>query len=171
MRPKIDTNYEEVSHIDSLISKLLHAERIGFYMAMQGATCHGIGFSIKAGEAYYITLSEHAEKKWEILKEVLEKKSIKKTGYDIKQNLNYLHQHKITIEGELFDVMIAQFLIRPESPHYLPDIAQNTLGIHIPEFGAESRKTLKEQLSMDMVSNEQIMQVCCERADMIFRLI
>jgi len=168
--PKIETHYDEVTDIDSLISKLLHSERIGYYMAMQGTTCHGIGFSTKAGEAHYIALSEHPEKKWEILKEVLEKKSIKKTGYDIKQNLNYLYQHKITIEGDLFDVMIAQFLIRPESPHYLPDIVQNTLGIHIPEFGSESRKTLKEQLSMDMVSREQIMQACCERADMIFRL-
>ena len=168
--PKIDTHYEEITHVDSLISKIIDAERIGYYMAMQGTTCHGIGFSTKAGEAYYISLLEHADKKWEMLKGVLEKKGSKKTGYDIKQNLNFLHSHKITIEGELFDVMIAQFLIRPESPHYLPDIIQNTLGIHIPEFGAESRKTLKEQLSMDMVSQEQTMQVCCERADMIFRL-
>ena len=139
-------------------------------MAMNGGACNGIGFSTKAGDAHYISLSEHSEKKLEQLKEVLEKKSIKKTGYDIKQNLNYLSQHKITIEGELFDVMIAQFLIRPESPHYLPDIVHNTLGHQIPEFGSESRKTLKEQLSMDMVSHEQIMQVCCERADMLFRL-
>ncbi len=163
---KIPTNYVETQNFESL----LHAERIGFYMAMNGGTCSGIGFSAKAGEACYISFSEHSEKKWEELKEILEKKSIKKIGYDIKQNLNYLSQHKITIEGELFDVMIAQFLIRPESPHYLPDIVQNTLGHHIPEFGAESRKTLKEQLSMDMVSHEQIMQACCERADMLFRL-
>ncbi len=167
---KIATHYDEITDVETIVSKLHHAERIGYYMAMNGHTCNGIGFSTKAGEAHYISLSEHSEKKWEALKDVLEKKSIKKTGYDIKQNLNFLSQHKITIEGELFDVMIAQFLIRPESPHYLPDIAQNTLGIHIPEFGAESRKTLKEQLTMDMVSNEQIMQVCCERADMIFRL-
>jgi DNA polymerase-1 len=168
--PKIDTHYEESIPIDSLISKLQQAERIGYYMAMQGAICHGIGFSTKAGEAHYVSLTEEAEKKWDILKEVLEKKNIKKTGYDIKQNLNSLYPYKITIEGELFDVMIAQFLIRPESPHYLPDIVQNTLGIRIPEYGSESRKTLKEQLSMNMVSHEQIMQVCCERADMIFRL-
>ena len=165
---KIETNYIEVGTIHE--SPLQHADKIGFYMAMNGGHCNGIGFCTKAGEAHYLSLSEHSDKKWEMLKEVLEKKSIKKTGYDIKQSLNYLHQHKITIEGELFDVMIAQFLIRPESPHYLPDIVQNTLGLHIPEFGAESRKTLKEQLSMDMVSNEQIMQVCCERADMLFRL-
>jgi DNA polymerase I len=167
---KIETKYEEITAIDTFVETLLKEERIGYYMAMQGATCNGIGFSIKAGEAHYISLSEDNNKKWQSLKEVLEKKSIKKTGYDIKQNLNYLSAHKITIEGELFDVMIAQFLIRPESPHYLPDIIQNTLGIHIPEYGAESRKTLKEQLSMDMVSHEQVMQVCCERADMLFRL-
>ncbi len=168
--PKIPTNYEEVTAIDSFIESLHKSDRIGYYMAMNGGTCNGIGFCTKAGDAHYIALSEHSEKKWEQLKEVLEKKSIKKTGYDIKQNLNYLSQHKITIEGDLFDVMIAQFLIRPESPHYLPDIVHNTLGHHIPEFGSESRKTLKEQLSMDMVSHEQIMQVCCERADMLFRL-
>ncbi len=168
--PKIPTNYEEVTTIDSFIETLDKADRIGYYMAMNGGACNGIGFSTKAGDAHYISLSEHSEKKLEQLKEVLEKKSIKKTGYDIKQNLNYLSQHKITIEGELFDVMIAQFLIRPESPHYLPDIVHNTLGHQIPEFGSESRKTLKEQLSMDMVSHEQIMQVCCERADMLFRL-
>jgi len=163
------TKYEE-GELPNLLPLLLNAERIGFYMAIQGGVCHGIGFSTKEGEAHYITLAGADDKKWEILKEVLEKKSIKKIGYDIKQNLNFLHEHKITIEGELFDAMIAQFLIRPESPHYLPDIVQNTLGIHIAEFGAESRKTLKEQLSMEMVSDGQTMQVCCERADMLFRL-
>jgi len=168
--PKIDTHYTEVTDIDSLITQLLDAERIGYFMATQGTACHGIGISTKAGEAYYISLSEDHEKKWELLKKVLEKNSIRKTGYDIKQNLNFLSPYAITIEGELFDVMIAQFLIRPESPHYLPDIAQNTLGIHIGEYGSESRKTLKEQLSMEMVSQEQTMQICCERADMIFRL-
>ncbi len=169
---KIATLYTEVKAQDfePLLETLQKAERIGYYMAMNGNTCNGIGFSAKAGEAHYISLLDDAGNKWKLLQEVLGEKSIKKTGYDIKQNLNFLSQHKITIEGELFDVMIAQFLIRPESPHYLPDISQNTLGIHLPEFGAESRKTLKEQLSMDMVSNEQIMQVCCERADMIFRL-
>jgi DNA polymerase I len=168
--PKIATKYEEVTNLDSLIPALLNAERIGFYMAMQGTACHGIGLSSNPGEAYYVAFAEDGDKKWKMLKEVLEKKSIKKTGYDIKQNLNFLQAQKITIEGDLFDVMIAQFLIRPESPHYLPDIAQNTLGIQILEYGAESRKTQKEQLSMDMVSNDQTMQVCCERADMIFRL-
>lgn len=167
---KIPTHYAEVTDLDSLITRLLDAERVGYFMATQGTTCHGIGISTKAGEAHYISFSGNQEKKWELLKKVLEKKSIRKTGYDIKQNLNFLSPYNITIEGELFDVMIAQFLIRPESPHYLPDIAQNTLGIHIAEYGAESRKTLKEQLSMEMVSQEQTMQICCERADMIFRL-
>lgn len=167
---KIPTHYAEVTDLNSFINQLLDAEKIGYFMATQGITCHGIGVSTKAGEAYYITLGGNHEKKWELLKKVLEKKSISKTGYDIKQNLNFLSPYNITIEGELFDVMIAQFLIRPESPHYLPDIAQNTLGIHIAEYGAESRKTLKEQLSMEMVSQEQTMQICCERADMIFRL-
>jgi DNA polymerase-1 len=168
--PKIPTHYVEVTDLDSFITQLLEAERIGYFMATQGTTCHGIGISAKAGEAHYIAIGGDHEKKWELLKKVLEKKSIRKTGYDIKQNLNFLSPYNITIEGELFDVMIAQFLIRPESPHYMPDIAQNTLGIHIAEYGAESRKTLKEQLSMDMVSQEQTMQICCERADMIFRL-
>ncbi len=168
--PKIATTYEEVSSIDTILPTLLNVERIGFYMAMQGASCNGIGFSTKAGEGYYISLAEDAENKWNKLKEVLEKKSIKKTGYDLKQNLNFLHTHTITLEGELFDVMIAQFLVRPESPYYLSDIVQTMLGIHIGEYGAESRKTLKEQLSMEMVSKEQVMQVCCERADMVFRL-
>lgn len=168
--PVIDTHYEEAASIDILVQKLLTAERIGYFVAMRGASCHGVGFSMKAGEAYYIPFTGPDTGKWEMLKQLLEKKDIKKAGYDIKQNLNYLSAYNITIEGDLFDVMIAQFLIRPESPLYLPDIAQNTLGLHIAEYGSETRKTLKEQLSMEMVSQEQTMQICCERADIIFRL-
>ncbi len=49
--PKIETKYEEVTTVDTLVETLLKAERIAFYMAMQGKDCNGIGFSYKSGRS------------------------------------------------------------------------------------------------------------------------
>ena len=84
--------------------------------------------------------------------------------------MKFLNKHNVKIEGELFDVLIAHFLVRPESNHSIPDISSTLLNIAVTEFGAETRKPLKEQYSLDMILNEQVMKICCERADALFRL-
>src|SRR5581483_10050543 len=106
--------------------------------------CLGMAFSNAAGQAYFIELNDKTD--WAQLKPIFESKNLK-TGYDVKKCIKFLDGKGLTIEGEFFDVLIAHFLVRPESNHSIPDIASTVLGIGIVEFGAETRKPLKEQYS------------------------
>ncbi|HTB07347.1 MAG TPA: DNA polymerase I, partial [Bacteroidia bacterium] len=159
---KVEGKYEPLADIADFIN----ASQVAFYLVTQGNECLGLGLSKQAGEAVFIS-PDHIQ--WDKLKDFFESKN-KKTGHDIKQSLNFLKGKGITIHGELFDVMIAHFLARPESPHLLPDIATTTSNLFISEYGAESRKPQKEQLFMEMTSGDNLMQICCERADVLFRL-
>jgi DNA polymerase-1 len=164
---KIEGKYEHIENIETLKNKLAHHHNLAFYIALQGGECLGMAFSIKEGEAYFINAPHKDE--WHVLKEIFESKSLK-IGYDIKKCIKFLHGKGIKIDGDFFDVLIAHFLVRPESNHSIPDIGSTVLNLSILEFGAETRKPLKEQLSMDMMSSDQIIPICCERADVLFRL-
>ncbi|MGP8217790.1 MAG: DNA polymerase I [Bacteroidia bacterium] len=164
---KIEGKYEKIENIEALKSKLQHHNHIAFYIALQSSECLGMAFSAKEGEAHFVNITQ--EQEWHLLKNVFEKNGLK-TGYDIKKCIKFLNGKGIQINGDYFDILIAHFLVRPESNHSIPDIASTVLNLTITPFGAETRKPLKEQLSMDMVSDEQVMQLSCERADALFRL-
>jgi len=163
----IEGKYEQVESIDTLRHKLKDAKELSFFIALQNHDCLGMAFTAKEGEAYFV--EAHSNLEWQKLKDVFESKSLK-IGYDIKKCMKFLNGKNLAIEGELFDILIAHFLVRPESNHSIPDISSTMLNIAITEFGAETRKPLKEQYSMDMISNDQVMKICCERADALFRL-
>jgi DNA polymerase-1 len=162
--------YESVNGLEALeqfITKLKDAPRVAYYMPLQGDTCQGIAFSTKEGEAHFVSISSdnHLKKLTAFFKSNNEK-----IGQDIKASMNFLNKHGITIEGKLFDTMISHFLVRPDANHSIPDMASTLLSLTISEYGAESRRPLKEQTSMNMMSDEQLMQLSCERADVLFRL-
>jgi DNA polymerase-1 len=162
--------YEQVaeSAIDELVKKIEAHHKLALFMAIQGEGCHGVALSTKEGEAHFISITNDGI--WQKLKPLLENPKVAKTGHDIKKSLNFLHKHNITINGTLFDTMIAHFLVRPDASHSISDIATTELSLAISEYGAETRRPAKEQISMDMVSDEQLMQLSCERADVLFRL-
>jgi len=162
--------YETIdeSSIESFIKKLEGEPKIAYFMAIQGDSCLGMAISTKPGEAHFINVDGVAT--WQKLKPLLENTGIAKIGHDIKKGLNYLHKFGVTINGDLFDTMIAHFLVRPEANHSIPDIASTELSLIISQYGAESRKIAKDQISLEMVSDDQLMQLCCERADVLSRL-
>jgi len=163
---KITGKYEQLD-IHTLLAKLKHHRHLAYYIAVQNGECLGMAFSIKEGEAYFINAPEKNE--WHLLKEIFEEKS-EKIGYDIKKNIKFLHNKGVALNGNYFDTLIAHFLVKAESNHSIPDIALRMLSLVVTEFGAETRKPLKEQLSLDMISTDQVMLICCQRADVLFRL-
>jgi DNA polymerase-1 len=154
--------------LNGFLSNLENADKVAFFLAIQQDTCRGMAASTNSGEAHFIAVS--GDDIWQKIKPFFSNGKNIKIGHDIKKNLNFLSKHAITIEGNLFDAMIAHFLVRPESNHSVSDIATTELCLSITEYGAESRRPAKEQISMDMVSDDQFMQLCCERADVLFRL-
>ncbi len=139
----------------------------------------GVSFSMKSKEAYYIPVSsEHHEgrgiewsKVQKTIAPILENEQISKYGQNIKYDLIVLKRHGIELRGNMFDTMVASYLINPlKLNHNLDDIAFEYLGIK--KIDIESLiGSGKKEISMDQVPLEQISEYACEDADCVFRLV
>ena len=79
----------------------------------------GISFSWKPGLAYYMALPAKQEETKTILSPfaaIFENEGISKTGQNLKFDISVLKWYNIEVKGELFDTMLAHYLIQPDQP-------------------------------------------------------
>lgn len=69
---------------------------------------------------------------YEFTKQLLEKQDVTKTVYDIKSLLCSYVKQKIKIQGDIFDVMLAAYLLNPSSPEYSINRISQEYGIDVP---------------------------------------
>lgn len=109
----------------------------------------GIGLSAKAGEGHYVPLSHRylgvpKQLSWEELvgrlRAVLENESITKVAYDLKTVEIVMARVGLTIRGHSFDPMIASYLLDPETPIAVKDLARRELGIEVRAYGEGPKK-------------------------------
>ena len=91
----------------------------------------GMSFSYRKCLAYYIPLSENREEcleTLEIFKPFFEKKDVLKIAHNLKFDYKILNLYGVEIKGNLFDTMIAHYLLNPDGRHgmdYLSEIYLN----------------------------------------------
>ncbi len=91
----------------------------------------GMSFSYRKGLAYYISLSENREEvleTLEIFKPFFEKEDVLKIAHNLKFDYKILSLYGVEIKGNLFDTMIAHYLLNPDGRHgmdYLSEIYLN----------------------------------------------
>lgn len=133
----------------------------------------GLSFSVKEFEAFYVPVPanrEEAQKIVNIFKPLYENPKIVKVGQNIKYVMEVLASYGVCVAGQLFDTMIAHYLIQPELRHNMDYMAETCLGyqtIHIEELiGPKGKK----QKSMRDLPPEQIVDYAAEDADVTLRL-
>ena len=133
----------------------------------------GMSFAFVEGEAYYVPVPddyEGAKKLVEQFRSFFEDENIMKVGQNIKYDIVILKQYGIEVKGQLFDTMIAHYLLNPELRHnmdYLAETYLNYRTIHIDELiGARG----KNQLNMRNLRPDQICDYACEDADITLKL-
>lgn len=133
----------------------------------------GLSFAVKAHEAFYVPLPQNraeAQKILERFRPIYEAKNSDKIGQNIKFDLLMLDRYGITVQGRLFDTMVAHYLLNPELRHgmdYMAETVLNYRTIHIEELiGAKG----KNQLTMDRVSLDKIAEYAAEDADITLQL-
>lgn len=133
----------------------------------------GMSFAVKAHEAFYVPLPQNraeAQKILERFRPIYEAKNSDKIGQNIKFDLLMLDRYGITVQGRLFDTMVAHYLLNPELRHSMDYMAETVLNyrtIHIEELiGAKG----KNQLTMDRVSLDKIAEYAAEDADITLQL-
>ncbi len=94
---------------------------------------------------------------------------VPKIGQNLKYDLLVLARHGIRVQGELFDTMVAHYLIAPEEPHGLDALAERYLNhrmVPITDLIGKGRS----QISMRDVPVDECGEYACEDADMALRL-
>lgn len=133
----------------------------------------GLSFAYEKGKAYYVPTpadAEQAQQIVDILKPVLENPNIKKVGQNIKYDILLLSRYAVKVQGELFDTMLAHYLIDPDTRHGMDILAETYLGynpVSITELiGAKG----KNQGNMRDVEIEKTKEYAAEDADITWQL-
>lgn len=147
----------------------------------------GVSFSYQPGLAYFVPILsncnaggqtdlfgqdgvDNSAKYIPVLRRLLEDPEVKKTGQNIKYDLEVFRSNGIDMKGIDFDTMIASHLIDGDSNrHSLDELSR----VHF-KFKKIPTKDLigtgKKQITMDCVEVEKLCEYACEDADYTYRL-
>ena len=133
----------------------------------------GMSFSYKKGLAYYIPLSENREEclaTLEIFKPFFEKEDVLKIAHNLKFDYKILKLYGVDIKGNLFDTMIAHYLLNPDGRHgmdYLSEIYLNYKPVSIETIIGKKGKNQGNFRDADLVTQTNY---AAEDADVTFQL-
>ena len=136
------------------------------------ASIVGLSFAYRPREAYYIPFSPRFEEARDVLEEfrpLFESEKIRKVAQNIKYDLTILGNYGIGLKGELYDTMLAHYILEPDQRHgmdYLADAYLDYETISIEELIGKGKK----QISMREVPLEQIKEYAAEDADVTLQL-
>lgn len=133
----------------------------------------GMSFSYKENQAFYVPVPkdrEGAQKIVDKFKPVFENEKSIKVGQNIKYDMIVLANYGVSIKGQMFDTMIAHYVLQPELHHgmdYLAEVYLKYDTIKIEELiGAKG----KNQRNMRDLSPTDIYKYACEDADVTLKL-
>jgi DNA polymerase I len=132
----------------------------------------GISFSWKAKEAYYIPFPLDVKDQQAylgLLGRVLTDERIVKIGQNIKYDILVFKNYGIEVKGEIFDTMLAHYLIEPEQRHNMNYLSEKYLK-YTPVPIEDLIGTGKHQLKMSAVALDKISEYAAEDADVTWQL-
>ena len=133
----------------------------------------GLSFAVKEKEAFYVPVPaerEEAQRIVNIFKPLYENAAILKVGQNLKYDLKVLRRYGVRLAGEMFDTMIAHYLIQPELRHNMDYMAETYLNyqtIHIDQLIGPKGKGQK---SMRDLPPSAVYEYAAEDADITLRL-
>ena len=133
----------------------------------------GMAFSWETHKGYYVLFPESKELTQEILeifRPFFENSSITKIGQNLKYDIKVLAKYNIQVLGNLFDTMIAHYLLNPDAKHNMDILSENYL--HYSPISIETLigKKGKGQLSMRQVPPQEQKEYAVEDTDVTLQL-
>lgn len=133
----------------------------------------GLSFSIKPGTGWYVPICEDQTEACGIVlefKDLFENPSIRKIGQNLKYDILVLNWYNITVQGELFDTMLAHYLIDPDTRHNMDILSENYLGYVPVSITSLIGTKGKNQGNMRDVEIEKVKDYASEDADITLQL-
>ncbi len=151
----------------------------------------GMSISIKPREAFFVAISSEEARDADLfgnpseapqtdkglpvdtaisqLKPFLENAKVLKIGHNLKFDINVLSLHGVSVEGPLFDTMIASYALRADGRHGLDDVAREYLNYRMVSY-EDLTGSGKNQKDIRDVPLEALVDYSCEDADITHRL-
>ncbi|MDB5011072.1 MAG: polymerase, partial [Mucilaginibacter sp.] len=133
----------------------------------------GLSFAVKAGEAWYVPVPVDEAGITSIVnefKEIMEDAAISKIGQNLKFDILMLKWYGVEIKGDLFDTMMAHYIIDPDTRHNMDVLSENYLGYKPVSITELIGPKGKGQGSMRDVEIEKIKEYAAEDADITLQL-
>ncbi|MCB9201543.1 MAG: DNA polymerase I [Flavobacteriales bacterium] len=133
----------------------------------------GIAFSYEKNKGYYVPFSENNEEnkvKIDSLKELFHNENIKKIGHNLKFDTKVLKKYDLEPKGELFDTMLAHYLIQPNSRHGLDVLAENYLNYSTIKFDDLFEGIPKKNQNFKNIELEKQKEYAVEDTDITLQL-
>jgi DNA polymerase-1 len=133
----------------------------------------GISFSYEKAKGFYVPFTENKEEAQVLVDKFIpffENESIEKIGQNLKYDLKILSNYNISVEGKLFDTMIAHYLINPDMRHNMDILSETYLKYSPKSIEDLIGKKGKNQKSMRDVDLEEIKEYAVEDADVTLQL-
>ncbi len=133
-----------------------------------------IAFSWEKGSGTMLWLPPEKDRAIKLLahlRPVLENEKIRKTGQNLKFDIQVLAGYGISVRGPLFDTMLAHYLLEPDMRHNMDLLSSQYLGyepVHIEELIGERgprQKTMRE------VEKERVREYAVEDTDVTWQLM
>lgn len=131
----------------------------------------GLSFCWKAGEAYFIPVDANNQKEvLDVLRPIFEDCSVSKIGHNIKFDMMILARSGVNVCGDIFDTMIAHYILQPELRHgmdYLAEIYLQYRTIHYDDIVGPKGKN---RIFIRDVDANLLCDYASEDADITYRL-
>ena len=137
-----------------LIEKLKQVKEFSIEPLMEFGQLNGLAFSMIAEEAFFVSLNkENAGKVLQEFSDVFLNDKIGKVGHNLKAILLALKDFGAEVQGNLFDTMVAHYLVEPEGSHDMGILCAQFVGYQLLDAGEQGP-----------------VQQVCERADLSLQL-
>jgi len=174
-------NYQLINTDDSIevLKKLLvTSNEICFDTETTGLDANnaelvGLSFSILAGEGYYVPCSSKRDECIQLLKSfesIFNDESKTWVGQNIKYDLLILKWYGFTLRGNIFDTMLAHYVLEPEGKRSMDVLSAKYLGYLPVSITELIGKKGKSQGNMRDVDLDTIKEYAAEDADITLQL-
>ncbi len=162
----------------SLIENLMKQKSVCFdtetsSLEARNADLIGIAFSYEKGKAFYVPFPEDFEETKTQLsefKDFFTSNKIEKVAHNVKYDEQVVNRYGFTLEGPVFDTMIAHYLLSPDGKHSMDVLAEYYLKYKPVPIETLIGKKGKNQKSMRDIPQKDIVDYACEDADITWQL-
>jgi DNA polymerase-1 len=185
--PAIERSYACVldrAALDRVVDAARAAGKLGIALqttstdAMR-AVLVGISLATEPGRAHYLPLGHRylgcpAQLSWaavrEVLAPLLADARVTVVGHDLKQTSIILLRQGVPLTGPRFDVQLAAYLVDPEAPNGMKELARRELGVTVARFEESQPKGRGPQTTFDELDVERASAFAAPDAELALAL-